>query len=204
MNLYIIRHAEAYGQGPSSELTERGKLQAELLGERMKNLNIEKIYCSPYLRTLKTAIPILKGNAQANTEVLHDLMEKGTPPDYSGCDVHTINGFFPEAEIKDIHSLGEETDEDTLIRAKKVIAYIKEDSKNRENIALVAHGTFNNYLISAAADLPMRKNLNFSQDNTGVSLIKYLYENGVERTKIYYTNDIRHIPENVGTEGLKR
>ncbi len=204
MNLYIIRHAEAYGQGPSSELTERGKIQAGLLGERMKNYNIEKIYCSPYLRAVKTAFPIFKSNPQAEVEILHDLMEKGTPPDYCGWERENIKKYFPNSEFKNIHSLGEETDETALLRAKKVIAYIKEKSKNQENIAVVAHGTFNNFLISAAADLPMRNNLNFSQDNTGVSLIKYLSENGSERTKIYYTNDIRHIPESVGTEGIKR
>lgn len=204
MDLYIIRHGEATGQGVNSDLTERGNIQVKLLGERMRNYNIEKIYVSPYLRALKTALPVYENSKHSEIEIVYDLMEKGTPPEYCGSEKAEIQKIFPDAKIGKQKCLGIETNEISLQRAKKVIDYIKTDSKNRESIAVVAHGTFNTFLISAAANLPVYEKLNFSQDNTGVTLIKYIVDKETEKTKIYYTNDIRHIPMEIGTEGVMR
>lgn len=75
VTLYIVRHGETVWntekrmQGRhDSSLTERGVEQAELLAERLKNINFSVIYSSPLGRTVKTSqiiglqrnLPIIK------------------------------------------------------------------------------------------------------------------------------------------------
>tara|TARA_Y100001968_G_C19247069_1_gene662467 strand:+ start:269 stop:871 length:603 start_codon:yes stop_codon:yes gene_type:complete len=62
MELHVIRHGETNWnkekriQGQSeSELTEQGVLQAQELGERIRELKFDAIYCSSSLRTIQTA-----------------------------------------------------------------------------------------------------------------------------------------------------
>ena len=78
-------------------------------------------------------------------------------------------------------------------RAKKVINTILSENDASSNVVIVAHGMFNTYLILAATGLGLIPNFNFSQDNTGVTLIRYLYEDGVKKTKLTYVNDCSHL-----------
>ena len=58
MRILIIRHAE-----PNYEidgLTEKGKIEAELLSERLANESIEYFYCSPLGRARQTVAPTLE------------------------------------------------------------------------------------------------------------------------------------------------
>lgn len=55
MFLYIIRHGEP--DYATDTLTETGVKQAELLSERLKKINFDKIYSSPLGRAKQTAIP---------------------------------------------------------------------------------------------------------------------------------------------------
>ncbi|MGD6830941.1 histidine phosphatase family protein [Sutcliffiella halmapala] len=66
LTLYITRHGETLWntekklQGwKDSELTENGKRNARLLGERLKNIDFAEVYSSPSQRTLATAELIL-------------------------------------------------------------------------------------------------------------------------------------------------
>ena len=64
IKLYLIRHGETEWnsikrwQGWTDiELSEKGRNQARLLGERMKNMDIDEIYSSPLKRAYETARP---------------------------------------------------------------------------------------------------------------------------------------------------
>jgi len=55
MKLYIVRHCERYSSPLyKSQLTEKGKLDATKLSVILYENNINKIYCSPYLRCIQT------------------------------------------------------------------------------------------------------------------------------------------------------
>ncbi|MGV8146947.1 MAG: histidine phosphatase family protein [Alkaliphilus sp.] len=62
MKLYIVRHGETYANVEKryvgftdSELTEKGKKQIQNLRKTMGNIKLKKTYCSPSIRTRKTA-----------------------------------------------------------------------------------------------------------------------------------------------------
>ncbi len=60
LNLYLIRHAAplnkaGYWTSAQSPLDEKGKLQADLLGSKLKNVKFNKIITSPFIRTKQTA-----------------------------------------------------------------------------------------------------------------------------------------------------
>jgi probable phosphoglycerate mutase len=58
MNIYLIRHGEKIDDEKNHEslgLTEKGFKQAELVGKRLKNYNIEKMYASNMKRAIQTA-----------------------------------------------------------------------------------------------------------------------------------------------------
>lgn len=198
MKLYIIRHGETYGNlngdgFSETDLTPNGESQIELLGERFKEEKIDKIYVSPLKRAVKTANAIVKHHE--NTPIVIDfaLLEKGTKADYSGLPDEALKALCPKAIINERRALGDEDDEWAYERARKIIKKIKEENPFDSTAVIVAHGTFNSFLVLAALDFPLKENFNFSHVNTGVTLVQYLEENGVIKTKLKYLNDFSHL-----------
>lgn len=62
MQIYVIRHCEATGQSEDAPLTAKGFEQAELLANFLKDIGIERIICSPYLRAQQSVAPFVQGN----------------------------------------------------------------------------------------------------------------------------------------------
>ncbi len=87
MEIVLIRHAEpewikdgcAVVNPP---LTERGRTQAHLLGERMKSFEFDHAYCSPLVRTHQTAEPTLGHHGR--DLVIEDWLEEIREPDWHG------------------------------------------------------------------------------------------------------------------------
>ena len=198
MYLYIIRHGETYGNlngdgFTETDLTDNGLNQAFLLGERFKDEKIDAIYTSTLIRAVRTGNEIYKYHKNANFNIFTTLMEKGTDKDYTGLPDDVLENIVQDAIIRDRTPIGKEDQEDALERAKKVINTILSENDDNSNIVIVAHGMFNTYLILAATGLGLIPNFNFSQDNTGVTLIRYLYEDDVKKTKLTYVNDCSHL-----------
>ena len=198
MYLYIIRHGETYGNlngdgFSETDLTPEGKEQARLLGERFKDVKIDKIYTSPLIRAVKTTNALTEHHISTPIHIDSMLLEKGTDPDYCGIGEDEIKKLCPRAEILPLAPLGEEDDRDAYLRARKVIEKIKSENPFDSTVMIVAHGTFNNFLVLAALNFPLKENFNFSHINTGVTLVQYLRENYVIRTKLKYLNDASHL-----------
>ena len=198
MYIYIIRHGETFGNingdgFTETDLTPKGLEQISALAERLKNKPITKIYSSPLIRAVKTATKIRDYHNDIPYIIDCDLLEKGTDPDYCGLPIDKIHEICSDCHILPSHALGEEDDDKAYTRAVKFIDKIKNENNFDSVIAVVAHGTFNSYLISAALGFPFKENFNFSHLNTGVSLVCYLEENGVIKTKLKYLNDISHL-----------
>ena len=68
MKIYILRH-EDRTQDCSffSPLTETGLNNSIKLIDHLKNENITKIYCSPFIRTLQTIYPFSKCNTKKSS-----------------------------------------------------------------------------------------------------------------------------------------
>jgi len=55
--LYLVRHCSAAGQAPESELTEMGHQQAQALVSFFKNVEIDHIISSPFIRAQHSISP---------------------------------------------------------------------------------------------------------------------------------------------------
>ncbi|MBR0535338.1 MAG: histidine phosphatase family protein [Clostridia bacterium] len=198
MFIYIIRHGETYGNlngdgFAETDLTPRGRQQIAFLGKRFLNTPIDKIYVSPLIRALKTANAIRSFHPGTPMEIDSALLEKGTAPDYCGLSDEEILALCPFATLPPRKPLGVEDDTIALNRAKAFIEKIKAENSFDDTILVVAHGTFNSYLVLAALDFPFKENFNFSHLNTGVTLVQYLEEDGVTKMKLKYLNDTSHL-----------
>ena len=200
MKLYIIRHGETFGNlngdgFSETDLTPKGERQIALLGERFKDENIDKFYVSPLVRAVKTANAVREYHK--NTPIIIDalLLEKGTAPDYIGLPDKEIKKLCPDAKINHRTPLGEEDEAKAYTRAKRIIEKIKAENDFESTVILIAHGTFNSYLVLAALDFPLKENFNFSHVNTGVSLVQTIKEHGVIKTKLKFLNDYSHLDE---------
>lgn len=198
MLIYIIRHGETFGNlngdgFTETDLTPNGMHQIAFLGKRFSKEKIDRIYTSPLKRALKTANAIKSFHPETPFVVDSLLLEKGTDPDYAGLPVEEIKKLCPYGEILPQAPLGVEDDEIAYNRAVKFIEKIKAENDFDSTIAVVAHGTFNSYLVLAAIGFPFKEKFNFSHLNTGVTLVNYLYEDGILKTKLKYLNDVSHL-----------
>ena len=200
MKLYIIRHGETFGNlngdgFSETDLTPKGERQITLLGERFKEENIDKFYVSPLIRSVKTANAVREYHKNIPIIIDSLLLEKGTEPDYIGLPDEEIKKLCPDAEINPRTPLGEENEVKAYNRAKKIIEKIKAENDFDSTVVVIAHGTFNSYLVLAALGFPLKENFNFSHVNTGVSLVQTIKENGVIKTKLKFLNDYSHLDE---------
>ena len=75
MKFYLLRHEEReYDAGFFSHLTDNGIINACVLPHKLKNLNIDVIFTSPFLRTLQTIYPYAK-NYDKKVNVEYGLYE---------------------------------------------------------------------------------------------------------------------------------
>ncbi len=199
--LYIARHGESLGNTGENDsidpvLSECGKVQAQLLAKRMKKVHIDCILSSPLIRAVQTAseTAVVKG---MKIEVLPLLFEMGTEAGYEGTGLGNLQKIYPDTILYDdgkpfSASLVEENKEITYKRAKEVIERIKNRFGKDDTVMIFAHGTFNNYLTSAAIGIDVRDDFNFCQENTGLTCIKFLND-GLDRIKAEFINDYSHL-----------
>jgi len=79
--IYMVRHCEALGnvkrvfQGSSDfDISELGAKQLEFLSKRFKNVHLDRVFCSPLIRTQKTAKAIV-GTKPIDIETNKGLIE---------------------------------------------------------------------------------------------------------------------------------
>ncbi len=198
MLLYIIRHGETYGNingdgFSETDLTPEGRKQIAFLGKRFINEKIDKIYTSPLIRAVKTANAIRSFHNSVPINIDNLLLERGTAADYSGLPDSELLSLCPDAKIGKRFALGDESPYETMARAENFIKKIKEENDFDSTVVVVAHGTFNSYLVLAALGFPYKEDFNFSHVNTGVSLVAYIEEDGIVKTKLKYLNDSSHL-----------
>ena len=76
--LYFIRHAEADASvhdDSTRPLTEKGKYDAEKLAETLSGIRFDRLYSSPYKRTMDTIAPLATRLGLA-VETVYDLRER--------------------------------------------------------------------------------------------------------------------------------
>lgn len=226
LEIYIARHAESEGNVsfarrgcvPSStdfnsdismkdpELTERGVAQAAALGERLSISRFDAIFSSPLVRAITTAheVSVRQEGGAVPIELLPDLMEVSTDPDFTGRPYEKLVTRFPQllpypaepTPTGGLLSIGVEPDYAAPFRrSERCIGYFKSRFSHGERIFVAAHGTYNTCLILSAIGLGSGSGMRFCQENTGLTKIRYYHDgqNSWGNVKVVYANDTSHL-----------
>lgn len=164
--IYLTRHGETEWnlarrlQGQlDSPLTDKGKLQAEWLRDRLEDIEFSAIYSSCSNRALDTA-HIVKGHRQMTIETRKELMEIMMGA-WEGQKVQVIEkedstnffNFWNKPEL--FETTAGETFDEVIERSYQVLEEIR--SNHTGNVLVVSHGIVLKSLLCAIARKPLSK-----------------------------------------------
>jgi probable phosphoglycerate mutase len=198
--LYLVRHAEQEQtavEDPAVGLSQLGRRQARLLGQRLRNVPFEGLHHSPLRRAEETAkliaeeLPEVAIHASA---LLTDRTPMPTPeeePSYPArslpwlagvpVDEQDEGGRHISAALRHFASLGDE-------------ASTSEAQPKPANQLLITHGFVISWFIREALDAPSWRWLGLNPFNASLSVIRCLP--GQAPTLISF-NDVGHLPYEV-------
>ena len=185
MRLTIVRHAESvanvekrHSGHTDHELSETGKRQAELIGQRLESESFDHIYVSDLTRTRQTAEPIIARHP--NTPITYDsrLREKH---------LGILEGRL-RSEI-DADKWGTvEGGESQEALTKRIIAFLDEiREKHDEHILIISHGGYITTLLMHLAGSDDKET--YHPGNASVSIVEF----DVEGPTITLVGDQRHL-----------
>ncbi|MBU1975335.1 MAG: histidine phosphatase family protein [Nanoarchaeota archaeon] len=170
MRILLTRHGEteenikriATGQLPGT-LTKKGIEQAEKLGLRLKNEQIDQIYSSDLTRALDTAKIVAKHHPDVHFHITEEVRER---------DMGSYTGKFDNDCDWENWPDDIETNEEMQIRAKQFLDEIYQNHSN-ECVLIAAHIGFNQALISIINGIPANDMLDIKQSNACLNIIEY-------------------------------
>jgi broad specificity phosphatase PhoE len=151
-NIYFVRHGETLlneshiRQGEAGSLSENGKTQAGETGKRLRQFDIQKIFCSPFTRARETADIINGFLGVREIEYIPLLGERRNPSEIIGkkyddpVTIQAINFMDKSFHREDARFSDEENFEDLKNRALKLKNFLIKNSK--DNTLCITHGIF--------------------------------------------------------------
>ena len=183
--LLLVRHGETDGNAGSlaqghydASLNEKGRAQAKLLGERLKDWRFDAVYSSDSTRTLQTAEPLLKLRPELYIETTPSIREKF----YGDCENYSwqqLRDEYPDIFARildpaigsDVRFPGGETDREHMQRVAEFLSETLDAHDDDANILVFSHGGS----IKAAAvymcNLRLEDKWRLKTDNTSVNAI---------------------------------
>lgn len=216
LELYLVRHGESrsnVGLGDAADvrawedpmLSEKGEIQARLLGEYYARVDFDCILASGMNRALQTAGAVALRQARTRTVEAHPIFSEGGIPTAVGIKpFDEIRAAFPfavpaagtETETNFIFAEDNSTDAMRYARAERAITYLRRRFHGGERVLLAAHANFNTFLVFAALGLGYETAFDFANANTGVSkFVFYAPGTGLwgADTHLIYHNDRSHL-----------
>ncbi|MFF8917698.1 histidine phosphatase family protein [Streptomyces sp. NPDC015032] len=192
--LYLARHGEA--SADETTLTESGRRQAVLLGERLQNTPLSAIHHGPLPRAQQTAQLI---SAQLDAVPVHQSELAGDyipylptkeelPPDSADAMLSFL-AQFPE----------EERNGGPL--ARKALAEFTGpvDGDRPRHELVVTHNFLIGWLIRAALDAPEWRWMGLNHSNAALTVIRYAPD---KPPSVLFYNDMRHLPTELRWTGF--
>jgi broad specificity phosphatase PhoE len=204
--IYFVRHGESEGnigsirQTAATSLTDKGRMQAEDVGERCAKLPIEVVISSTMNRAKETCEIILK-HINKKVEYSELFVERRRPSEVLGKpkdDSFSLKA--EEAILKNYHLPGfrfsdEENFEDQKERAKAALEYLA--NRPEQNILVVTHGFILRIIMAyvvfgekLTGEECTRFIQTFRMANTGITAFDYK-EDG--QWKLWTWNDHAHL-----------
>lgn len=186
LTVLFIRHAETQydnigdRDNCDGDLTEVGEQQCLDLGQRLKDVHIDAYIASSLLRAFKTGMAVC--NAKADKPVLEicpELIECGCTPGYYGCSEEYLRRYYKNAKMLDTKLYGTDeyefacaTHEENILRAQKVVEYLKSRFTYGDRVAVFSHHGMGEHLIPVALGL---KQWDFKLGfvNTGITVLQF-------------------------------
>ncbi|WP_433509412.1 histidine phosphatase family protein [Nonomuraea sp. CA-143628] len=191
-HLYLARHGAANAFG---ELTDIGRRQAGLLGERLAGVPVDAVWHSPLPRAVASAhelarhlpnVPVAEA-AELIDHVPYVPSPAETPPSWAGF----FDGY-DEGEAASGHRLAE-----ALVAR---FAKVPEAGTQRDtHEVLVTHAYPIAWLVRHALDAPPSRWLGLNSANTALTVIEY--RNGLPPTLVMF-NDMSHLPTSLRWTGF--
>lgn len=200
LRLYMMRHGETvwnterrYQGMTDIELSDTGIRQARCAAERFKNIDIDKIYCSPLKRAMSTAKPI------ADEKKLDIIPEENFREicfgDWEGMTVSELTRKYGEEYmnfIKEPHKYGfpgEGTIDKVIERLKPSLDRIIKNESG--NILIISHGGIIRLMIMYIMGLDNSWFTKMWINNTAISII----EIKDDRRLMLTVNDSAHLSD---------
>jgi broad specificity phosphatase PhoE len=206
VKLILVRHGESVGnqenrlQGHNDyDLTDLGRVQAELTAERLRDLDVRHIYTSPLLRaytTAETIAAVLGCPAVSLAELREydfgelagetyaDLRQRFGGPAL-GPDGRPVERVYPGEEGRDV-----------FFRRVTDAFWAIVDRHPGENVAIVSHGGPIALLCQTVLGLPYKRPMPFGVDNCSLSTVRVreeVAEQGQPRAVLAGLNDVCHL-----------
>ena len=187
MKLIVARHAQSianaggriYQGVTDSDLTEKGRVQARKLAERLKDHKIEIIYASPLTRALETAREIQKFHPDAEFVVEKDLREIDFGI-FEGLSKEEASEKYPEIYKKrENNKFGYKIPEgESYAEAEeRILKILTRIIKNQKNSIIVAHGAINRLIYKLVLKKPLEEFGHKPQKNTSISVFEIKEDN---------------------------
>ncbi len=169
LEIMFIRHAETdyndwKGRDPSDgELTAYGEKQCDILGEKLKDVEIDGFISSSLLRAFKTASGVCRAKENVPViEISPEIIECGCTPGYYGCSQEYLSRYYDKTKMcdklfgGDKYDFGCESIDDNNARAQKFVDYIISRFDFGDRVAVFSHHGMLEYLIPTALGIKTR------------------------------------------------
>ncbi|MFG2638857.1 histidine phosphatase family protein [Streptomyces sp. NPDC048362] len=195
--LYLARHAEA--SADESTLTDTGRRQAELLGERLRGSPLSVIHHGPLPRAEQTARliadrldrdDVLVGSSEAAGDYLPYLpTREELPPRFADAMMERL-AQFPEEE----RARGPELAREALAR---FTGPVSGDAPRHELV--VTHNFLVGWLVRDALDAPAWRWMGLNLGNAALTVIRYAPDRAAS---VLFLNDMGHLPPELRWTGF--
>ncbi len=197
INLYLIRHGRQNSTLCNVDvgLSEQGRLQAELLRERLQGYPVDALYSSNLVRAVETA-EIINGGLRLPLMIREELREisfglmEGRSDEYN--DEHFAEFKAEQKKLMDdIPYPGGENGTSVYERAMPVIQEIVQSGK--KNIAVITHGGTIRVLMAALFGRNQARRFLFGVSLECTGITQLVYNPIYDRFYLERFNDYAHL-----------
>ncbi|MET7288976.1 histidine phosphatase family protein [Streptomyces sp. NPDC005573] len=193
--LYLVRHGEASSE--ESGLTERGRRQATLLGQRLRDIPFAAVHHGPLPRAEQTARLIgdeLKEVPLTRSDVAGDYVpympaREELPPESADFFLRFLSGATEE-ELEEGPALAR--------RAQELFTGPVEGQEDRHEL-VVTHNFLIAWLVRDAMYAPDWRWLGLNHGNAALTVIRYMPG---RPASVLVSNDMRHLPADLRWTGF--
>lgn len=230
MVIYLIRHGRQDSQDCNVDvpLSEEGRIQARLLGERMKRYKIDALYSSPLIRAVETAktafgynkklsgsLQLRQGLEEIDFGILTGQKEQEVKKFYEeyyeeqlsnfvegkvqrGTALEEVNAFIGDFFVPPEEMWYPEGENGAMVLGR-VMPVIKEwIESGKENIAAITHGGVIRILLCSLFGGDFARRLMFGTSLENCSITQLHYDKAKNGFFLDRFNDYAHIEERPG------